>query len=94
MALGSGALKGPYRLTIVSQVELSEVFLTVASIAPREKPLRSNIPLRFGSYPANQKIEVDLPQLAKAGLYRVVLSGNRKDQGSVATPPFLINQSQ
>jgi hypothetical protein len=94
MSLGSGPPKGPYRLTLVSPADLSEVYLTVASIASGERPLRTGVPLKFGSYPKNQKIEVDLPPLPKAGLYRVEVIGNRRDQGSVATPPFLINQSQ
>ena len=95
MAVGTSAVpKGPYRLTLVPPTDLSEVYLTVAGIAPGEKPLRTHTPLKFGSYPANQKIEVDLPPLPKAGLYRVELEGDRKDQGSVATPPFLINHSQ
>ena len=95
MGVGSsGVPKGPYRLTLVPPADLREVYLTVASIALGEKPLRMHAPLKFGSYPANQKIEVDLPPLPKAGLYRVEFVGDRKDQGSVATPPFLVNHSQ
>jgi len=93
IAVGSGAPKGPYRVTLVSSVDLSELYITVASIAPGEKPLRVNAPLRFGSYPANQKIEVDLPPLPKAGLYRVEFVGDRRDQGSVAAPQFFVNHS-
>jgi hypothetical protein len=90
----SGSPSGLYRLTLLPPVELSEVYLTVASIAPGEMPLRVHTPLKFGLYPANQKIDVDVPPLPKAGLYRVELIGDRKNQGSVATPPFLINHVQ
>jgi hypothetical protein len=73
---------------------LSEVYVTVASIESGDKPLWAHKPLKFGSYPANQKIEVDLPSLPKSGLYRIELVGDREDRGSVATPPFLINHVQ
>jgi hypothetical protein len=95
MAIGApGAPSGPYRLTILPPVELEEVYLTVASAVPGEKPLQTHNPLRFGAYPANQKIEVNLPPLPKSGLYRVELVGDRTDRGSLATPPFLINHVQ
>lgn len=95
LAVGSsGAPRGPYSVTLVPPADLSEVYLTVASIAPGERPLRMHAPLKFGSYRKDQKIEVDLPLLPRAGLYRVELVGDRKDQGSVATPPFLVNHGQ
>jgi hypothetical protein len=90
----SEAPKGPYRLTLVPPVELSEVYLTVASVAPGDRPLRFHVPLKLGSRPANQRIDIDLPPLPKAGLYRVEVVGDRKDQGSVSTPPFLVNEVQ
>jgi hypothetical protein len=88
------APKGPYALTIVPPVDLSELYLTVASIEPGAKALRMHAPLKYGSYRQDQKIDVDLPALPKTGLYRVELVGDRKDQGSVATPPFLVNHVQ
>ncbi len=83
--------KGPYRLAVVPPVDLSEVFLTVVSTTPGAIPIQNEVPLRYGSYPKDQKIDVDLPALPAAGLYRVILKGNRRDQGSVQTPPFLIS---
>jgi hypothetical protein len=95
LAIGSsGTPRGPYRLALVPPVELSEVYLTVASTASGTAPLLSKAPLKFGSYPANQKIAVELPPLPKAGLYRVEIVADRKDQGSVATQPFLLNHVQ
>jgi hypothetical protein len=90
----SGPPSSPYRLTVLSPVELSEVYLTVANIVSGEMPLQVHTPLKFGLYPANQKIEVDVPPLPKSGLYRIELIGDRKGQGSVATPPFVINHVQ
>jgi hypothetical protein len=89
-----GAPIAPYRLALVPPVELSEVYLTVTSIQSGDKPLRLHTPLNFGYYPANHKIVVDLPSLPKPGLYRIELIGDRKDRGSVATPPLLINHVQ
>jgi hypothetical protein len=90
----AGIPKGPYHLTLLPPVDLSEVYLTVASVAPGKRSFRNHTPLKFGSYPANQKIEVDIPPLPESGLYRVAVEGDRKDQGSVATPPLLINHRQ
>ena len=89
-----GATNGPYRLTLVPPAELSEVYVTVASVVSGENPLQVHKPLRYGFYPANRKIEVDLPPLPKSGLYRVELIGDRRNSGSVTTPPFLINHIQ
>jgi len=49
-----------YKLIVIPPVELREVFLTVADNANRAKPLRDHVALRYGSYPANQRIEIDL----------------------------------
>jgi hypothetical protein len=87
----SGTSAAAYRLTLVPPVDLSEIYFTFASTVPGEKPLRSRTPLRFGSYPADQRIDMDLPPVPKPGLYRVELIGDRKDQGSVFTPPFLVS---
>ena len=84
----------PYKLTVIPPVELREVYVTVAENANRAKPLRDHVALKYGSYSANQKIEIDLPALAKPGLYVVEVSGDRRDQGSVTTGPFLIHHVQ
>ena len=84
----------PYKLTVIPPVELREVYVTVAENANRAKPLRDHVALKYGSYSANQKIEIDLPLLAKPGLYVVEVSGDRRDQGSVTTGPFLIQHAQ
>jgi hypothetical protein len=83
-----------YRLILVSPVELSELYLTVANIASSSKPIKNGEPLKLASYPANQKIVVDLPAFPTTGLYRVELIGYRRDEGSVTTQPFLINVSR
>ena len=84
----------PYKLTVIPPVELREVYVTIAENANRAKPLRDHVALKYGSYSANQKIEIDLPALAKSGLYVVEVSGDRRDQGSVTTGPFLIHHVQ
>ena len=84
----------PYKLIVIPPVELREVYLTIAENANRSKPLLDHKALKYGSYSANQKIEIDLPVLAKPGLYVVEVSGDRRDQGSVTTGPFLIQHTQ
>ena len=84
----------PYKLIVIPPVELREVYLTIAENANRAKPLLDHKALKYGSYSANQKIEIDLPALAKPGLYVVEVSGDRRDQGSVTTGPFLIQHTQ
>ncbi len=81
---------GPIQLIVVAPVDLREVYLTLTSTVAGEKPLKLRTPLRGGSYLANQRIEIELPPMPREGFYRVEVSGDRKDMGSVTTAPFLI----
>ncbi len=83
----------PYKLIVIPPVELREVYLTVAENANRAKPLLDHTALKCGSYSANQKIEIDLPPLAKPGLCLVEVSGDRRDHSRVTTGPFLIQHA-
>lgn len=84
------AAGGANQLIVVPPVDLREVYLTVTSTVAGEKPLKLRTPLRGGSYLANQRIEIELPPMLREGFYRVEVSGDRKDLGSVTTAPFLI----
>jgi hypothetical protein len=94
VAFGDVSDLGLYRLTLISPIDLSEIYLTITSIVPSEKPVCTRVPQKFASYPADQKIEINLPQLPKPGRYRVEVIGDRKDLGSVGTPPFFIEYAR
>jgi len=91
VSVGPGVAK-VYHLVVVSPVDLREVYLTIGAMGEKS-PLRLRAALKRGSYAANQRIEIDLPPLPRPGLYRVEISGDRRDAGSVTTPPFLIHHS-
>ena len=77
------------KLIVVPPVAVSEAYLTVASTAPGEKPLRQQAPVGKGSYLKNQRIEIDIPPLPHEGLYRVDVIG-RGEVGAVSAPTFLL----
>jgi len=84
--------QAPFKLVLVAPQAVSEAYLTIAGLAPGEKPLREKAPVGKGSYLKNQRIEIDIPPLPHEGLYRVEVTG-RSDIGSVATPAFFIYNS-
>jgi len=60
------------RAIVQTQVELDEVFVTLARLGPDgrfEKPVKDSTPLRQGYYPAGGRIPIDIPRLAKSGTY-------------------------
>jgi hypothetical protein len=83
----AGGPRDPVKLVVVTPVEVSEAYVSVASTVPGEKPLRQKEPVGKGSYLKNQKIEIDIPPLPHEGLYRVEVTGKG---GIVSTPEFLI----
>jgi hypothetical protein len=77
--------KGNYVVQVVAGAELAEVYVTLAAVAQNgrdEKHIKRDEPLLYGFYPADRPINVPLPGLPAAGLYRVRLGAVLKTGGS------------
>jgi hypothetical protein len=88
LGASSDPASGQYVASIVPGVELSELFVTLATIGPdgREREyLKRDQALGYGFYPAERPIAVKLSGLAAAGLYRVRLGGQLRRGGSSST---------
>lgn len=83
-----------YRLTVLPAVELSEVYMTIATTAPNGEPLlyvERDHPLGYGFYPAGRAIDVRLPRLPTRGIYLVRIAGRRKEGGSATSTVLLFH---
>jgi hypothetical protein len=84
---------GPTQLTIYPTVELTEVYLSVASgeIDGRTlRTLRQGVPLGHGYYPADQPVTLALEGLTTPGLYYVEVSATLAGGGQAVLPPLWI----
>lgn len=84
----SAKLTPPYKLIMVSTVDVTSVSLLVSPVG--EKPIRERQRLPVGPLMRGQPFPVTLPTLPRAGLYRVEVVAQARNQGSVISPPFLI----
>ncbi len=76
---------GAVELILVSDVELSEVYVSVALLGPDGRPVRTilkNEVLGYGDYPAQRGIPVSLTNLGAAGLYQVDIGATLVSGGS------------
>jgi hypothetical protein len=83
--------KGRYVARVVPGVELSQLFVTLATIGPDgrdEQYVMRDEPLNHGFYPAARPISVKLPALPLPGLYRLTLGAVLRSGGS-ATGAFV-----
>jgi len=81
-----------YRITIRPSVELSDVFVTLATAGPDGKPvsyLQRDESLAYGFYPAERGIDIRLKALEARGIYFVRISATLKRGGS-ANSEFLL----
>lgn len=81
-----------YRVALWSNVELSDVFITLATAGPDGKPvkyLQHDANLAYGFYPAERAIDIRLEPLTERGIYYVRIGATRKRGGS-ATSEFLL----
>jgi hypothetical protein len=77
----------PYRILLRSDVELSEVFISIAELDKQGKPvkyLRQNKPLLYGIYPAERGIPVSLgvSELRENAIYQVDVGAMLRTGGS------------
>jgi len=81
-----------YRIALWSSVELSDVFITLATAGPDGKPvkyLQRDENLAYGFYPAERAIDIRLKPLTARGIYYVGIAATRKRGGSL-TSTFLL----
>jgi hypothetical protein len=86
------ARSSTYRVTVWPSVELSDVFVTVATADSSGKPatyLQRDENLAYGFYPAERGVVVPLKPLAARGIYFVRIAATLKRGGS-ATSTFLL----
>jgi hypothetical protein len=79
---------GGYTLIVVPQVELTEMYVTVAAIGGDGRAaayLRDEEPLGYGYYPTDRPIEITIARPATPGLYRVQIGAGIRGGGSLAT---------
>jgi hypothetical protein len=70
---------------LLSDVELSEVYVTVVILGPdgqRTRVIKRNKPLGYGDYPAEVGVIVPLPELTSKGVYLVEVAATLRPGGS------------
>jgi hypothetical protein len=76
-----------YELIVVPGVQLSELFVTLSELGPEgqvRQVIRKDEPLRYGYYPAERGISIEMAGLGRAGIYRVDLAA-RIESGGAST---------
>jgi hypothetical protein len=76
---------GKYDLVLLSDQELSEVFITLSILGLDGRPvrvLRKNAPLNYGFYPAQRAIHLGLPEVAEKGMYLLAAGATIRSGGS------------
>jgi hypothetical protein len=77
-----------YSLAVVPGADLSEVFVSIATLGTDGRPtdfLMRDKPLEYGYYPAGRKIVIKISDLPADGLYYVELGGRLADGRSTTT---------
>lgn len=84
----AAAGSGDYSLVVLPQVELTEVYVSVARMDENGRPvrwLRDEQPLGYGYYPADRPIEISVARPDEPGLYRVQIGARIRSGGSLAS---------
>jgi hypothetical protein len=87
----AGSRSPRYQLTLLPGVELTEVYLSLAPIGSDGRVgafIKKDEPLKYGYYPADRAINIQLPALAAAGIYSAEIKAVRRGGGSASAPPF------
>jgi hypothetical protein len=89
-AKGTTQPSRPYEILLRSDVELSEVFVSIAELDKQGKPisyLRQNKPLLYGIYPAERGIPVAIgaSELREGAIYQVDVGATLRTGGSANT---------
>jgi hypothetical protein len=82
-------------LVLVPGRELREAYLHLVPIDAAGEagaPIRSGEPLGYGYYPADRRIDIELPALPAPGLYRVEVGAELAGGGTIATSLILYHR--
>lgn len=86
-----GSRSSGYRLMVLPGAELSEVFISLASVGSNGHVgpfIKQDEPLRYSYYPADRVITIPLPVLEKSGIYYLEIKALRRSGGSTSAPPL------
>jgi len=78
-----------YQVALLPGVDLSEIYVTVARIGrdgQRGKPNRDGQPLKYGYYPADQRIGFTISNPGSPGIYSLEVGATLKSGGSITLP--------
>jgi len=81
----SQAPPGKHDVVLLSDQELSEVYLTLTELGLDGRPnrvLRRNAPLAYGFYPAQRAIHFGLPEISGRGVYLLTAAATLRSGGS------------
>jgi len=84
----AAAENAEYMLVVMPQVELTEVYVSVALMDETGRPvrwLRDEEPLGYGYYPADRPVEIPVARPEEPGLYRVQIGARIRSGGSLAS---------
>jgi hypothetical protein len=74
-----------YELVVLPDVELQEVFVTLARLGEDGQPrdyLKKDEALGYGYYPAERKVAIKIPPLPAPGIYNMTIGATRQHGGS------------
>lgn len=77
-----------FTLVVVPQVELTEVYVSIATVGGDGLPtsyIRDEEPLGYGYYPADRPMDIAIARPAEPGIYHVLIGGVVRSGGSLAT---------
>ena len=84
----SAPASSSYSLILLPASPLSEVYVTLASVATNGRPgkyIREEEPLKYNYYPAGQAIDIPIAKPPAAGLYYVLIGATLTNGGSLTT---------
>jgi hypothetical protein len=89
----AGVLSGSdTHLIVLSELELSEVYVAIERVATNgsmeARPIRARRALGYGVYPAQESIDIALPEVKSKGTYAVDISSSLDDGG--IEPPLRV----
>jgi hypothetical protein len=86
----SGQLaRGNLQLVLLPSLELSEVYVSLASVnkdGGAGRMIRDGEAFRYGYYPADRSITLSVPSLPSAGIFYLEIAASLKSGGSVTLP--------
>jgi hypothetical protein len=91
---GESKRTGTYKLILLPGVQLTEIFVSLASVGEDGQPqrfLKTDEALGYGYYPAERPVEVPIPAPADKGVYYLKLGAKIKSGGTKAIEFWFYN---